>query len=33
MQDQGQVKIIKICSYDAEDTSFISKQKKYLMNL
>ena len=33
MQDQGHVKTIKKYVFDAEDTLFISKQKKNLMNL
>ena len=33
MQDQGHVKTIKKYVFDAEDTPFISKQKKNLMNL
>ena len=33
IQDQGQVKIIKKYSYDAEDTSFISRQKKIFNEL
>ena len=33
IQNQGQVKTIKKDSYDDEDIAFISKQKKYLMNL
>ena len=33
IQDQGQLKTIKKYDYHDEDTPFISKQKKYLMNL
>ena len=33
IQDQGKLKTIKKYDYDDEDTSFIWKQKKYLMNL
>ena len=33
IQDQGQVKSIKKYGYDAEDTSFISKQKKIFNEL
>ena len=33
IQDQGHVKTIKKYSYDDEDTPFISKQKKKLINL
>ena len=32
IQDQLQVKTIKKYAYDPEDTPFISKQKKYLLN-
>ena len=33
IQDQGQVKIIKKCAYDTEDTPFISKQKEIFNEL
>ena len=33
IQDQGKLKPIKKYDYDDEDTPFIWKQKKYLMNL